>query len=98
MSDIESNFWQFHNANPEIFKMICRFAREIKGSGIRHYGIGAIFERMRWHFLVEQKNREFKLNNNYRSRYVRLLETTYPDEFRDFFNKREMKTSTEFKH
>jgi hypothetical protein len=84
---IVKNFWEYHAANPHVWDLLVKYAKQIKSAGLRRYGVGAIFERIRWHLNVETKGDEFKLNNNYRSCYARLLVLRHP-EFKDFFSTR----------
>lgn len=46
-------------------------------------GIAMLWERMRWELTVETDSvdlgDDFKLNNNYRSRYARLIMNNEPD-------------------
>jgi hypothetical protein len=47
-----------------------------------------MWERMRWHFQIEKgMDEEFKLNNNFRSRYARKIMKAHPD-LEDFFELR----------
>lgn len=67
-----------------------RFALEARQSGVKKYGAKAIFERLRWHVMIERRGDDFKINNNYVSRYVRLLIGEHP-EFNSFFSTRSLK-------
>lgn len=82
---IREKFWKYHSENPELFDLYLKFARQLKNSRRNEYGIAAITERIRWHFAVETVGDDFKINNNYKSCYARLLAITYPEEFRTFF-------------
>lgn len=84
---LQEKFELYHRENPHILPLLVRFVNEAKESGREHYSINAIFERIRWHLDIETTGDVFKLNNNYRSRYVRLLEKEYP-EYEGFFFKR----------
>ncbi len=84
---LQEKFEEYHVENPHVLSLLVEFTSEIKKSGRKHYGIGAVFERIRWHVDIETDNDPFKLNNNYRSRYVRLLEREHP-EFEGFYRKR----------
>lgn len=71
---IQVAFLKFHHDNPHVYRMLVKFARQVKDSGRRRYGIKSLFERLRWHMAFEVKSEtDFKLNNNYTSRYARLL-------------------------
>jgi hypothetical protein len=74
----------FHEANPAVFAKLVEYAREAKEAGKRRIGIAACFERLRWFSEVETKGDAFKLNNNARAFYSRLLMAEVP-ELRGFF-------------
>lgn len=79
---VVEKFLQFHKENPHVFELFKKFAHQAKAKW-NHFGAGAIFERLRWEFSFET-NDEFKLNNNYRSCYTRLLVLEDPS-FKNFF-------------
>lgn len=84
-SDIELKFWEFHHNNPHILQLFLRYAREAKRAGRSHYGAKAIFERIRWHVMVEtESDDDFKLCNNHTAYYARLAMQTDPS-LRGFF-------------
>lgn len=90
--NIQMKFEEFHANNPHVYKLIMRFIGEAKRRGFKHYTIKGIFERVRWHMNIETYatgNDEFKLNNNFTSRYVRLIEQRHP-ELTGFFRTREL--------
>lgn len=86
---IQQRFERFHINNPVIYQLIMRFTNEARRRGYKHYSIKGIFERVRWHMNVETHGDVFKLNNNYTSRYVRLIEERHP-ELVGFFRTREL--------
>lgn len=87
---IQQRFEEFHQNNPNIYKLIMQFVQEARRRGFRHYSIKGIFERVRWHMNIETNSQEeFKLNNNYTSRYVRMIEQNHP-ELAGFFRTREL--------
>ena len=47
--------------------------------GHRHAAIGMLFEVLRWEHGRATEGDQFKLNNNYRSRYARLIMTNHPE-------------------
>ena len=60
--------------------------------GEARYGIGAITERIRWHYLTERESVEpFKISNDFRSRYARKLVEEYP-EMEGMFTLRNLRT------
>jgi hypothetical protein len=87
---IQSSFEAYHCEHPEVYAKLVELAGELKARGFRRYGIASLFERLRWHFVVDRGADDFKLNNNYRSRYSRKLMEEHP-EFSGFFETRELK-------
>ena len=71
--DLDSAFEQFRQANPDVERELLRFAQQARGTGLRHLGIAMLYERLRWYRHIESNDPDFKLNNDYRSRYARLL-------------------------
>lgn len=72
---IEESFQAFHSANSWVYAALVRLARDMHRRGRRRIGIGMLFEVLRWqHSLATvDASSDFKLNNNYRSRYARLI-------------------------
>ena len=89
-SRLQRRFNTYHQENPNVYKLFKQFAIQSKYNGRRHFGAKAIMERVRWEVSIETKDAEFKINNNYTSRYVRLLEKEDPS-FIGFFQKRELR-------
>lgn len=80
-------FQKYNESHPDIYSLFRLFSLQLKASGIYHYGAKAIMERIRWHFEVERKSGEFKINNSYASCYARLLMNQDPY-FKNFFSTR----------
>jgi hypothetical protein len=79
---IQTRFEAFDKENPKLWEYIKRYALEVKRRGLIHYGIAAIIERARWELNVTISvldGEDFKINNNYRSRYARKLMAEVPD-------------------
>lgn len=70
---IEQAFWQFHDANPQVYQELVALSRRGVGRGVGKLGIGMLFEVLRWNHALRTGGDEFKLNNNYRSYYARLI-------------------------
>lgn len=88
---IQQKFERFHSDNPHIYRILVRLARQAAKAGRRHFGIGMLYEQMRWSYFVQTTGEDYKLCNNYRSRYVRLIEKQEPD-LKGFFILRELRT------
>ena len=81
-SKLEIAFWTFHNTNPPIYRLLVKFARqwrERRGEDAV-MGIGQLFERVRWEISMGTiGDANFKLNNNHRAFYARLIMDCNPD-------------------
>lgn len=88
---LDEQFAEFHAANPQVYEELVRLARKAAASGHRRLGVGMLWEVMRWNalFRVAHGETEFKLNNNFRSRYARLVMEREPD-LTDVFETREL--------
>jgi hypothetical protein len=91
---IEERFQAFHQANPWVYAALVRLARRRTAAGIRRIGIGMLFEVLRWEWqgATTDPNAEWKLNNNYRSRFARLIMDNEPD-LAGVFETRELKAA-----
>ena len=78
-SMLEAQFWVFHEINPKVYLLFSMFAIEAALANRGRFGVGAIFERMRWFTTVETRGEEYKLNNNYRAYYGRLWMRNNPE-------------------
>lgn len=67
----------FHEINPEIYRLVCRYADEVLARGYKEYAIATIWERIRWHMSIEMRS-EFKLPNNHRAYYARFWADNHP--------------------
>ena len=84
---MKKEFEEFHEANPRVYELFERFTFKIIERHYDHYGVSAVFERIRWHMTIDTTSTDFKLNNNHRAYYARLFETKHP-EHEGFFRKR----------
>ena len=87
---IDRQFEDFHHGNPHIFESLRHMALDLKARGVTHYGIATLFEVLRWQSDMQTNDEPFKLNNNYRSRYARLLMKREP-RLAGFFSLRELR-------
>lgn len=86
-SHIVDAFTKFHRENPGVYSLFTKYANQLMSHGVCHYGSKAILERIRWHYEIDEKSKDFKLNNNFASCYSRLLMHQDPS-FRTFFSTR----------
>jgi len=90
---IDEQFKQFHEANPAVYDALRNLALDMRRRGVQHYGTKGLFEVLRWSYSLQTQGDEFLLNNNYTSRYARLLMQQEP-ELAGFFETRELKSAT----
>lgn len=88
-SPLESAFRQYHDRHPEVWRYLVRLVGQLQRRGRDRYGIAALWERLRWHFSIERGEEEFKLNNNHKAYYARLLMARYP-QYAGFFQTRQL--------
>jgi Txe/YoeB family toxin of Txe-Axe toxin-antitoxin module len=74
----------FHNENPKVYKRLVQLSRELKKSGQPFYSIAGLFEVLRFEYALKTTGIEFKLQNNFKPYYSRLVMTKHRD-LRDFF-------------
>lgn len=67
-----------------------RFALELIGRGFKHYSSDAILHRIRWHYHVEQGDRDFKCNDHWTSHLARWFIARHP-EHKEFFELRALR-------
>ncbi len=79
MTAIDIRFSAFHAANPHVYETLVRLAREAVRRGKERVGIKALWERMRWELWIETDDPEFRLNNDFTSRFARLIMSREPD-------------------
>jgi hypothetical protein len=94
---IEEQFQSFHAAHPEVYDHLRKLALRMVRRGHKRLGIGMLWEVLRWRTMLgarpdEDDGQGWKLNNNYRSRYARLLADQVP-ELADVFHTRELTAS-----
>lgn len=75
---------------PEVLQLFDRLANELILRGWSHYSADAILHRVRWHYHVEQGNREFKCNDHWTSRLARWWLERHP-EHSEFFELRSLR-------
>lgn len=85
-------FKKFHRDNPHVYPLFKKFSYEARTSGRKHFGIAFICERIRWYIEIETKGDSFKVNNNHKSCYARLLMIEDPA-FIFFFQRRSSRAS-----
>lgn len=85
---------RFHARNPAVYAFAVSISRYTRRRGVPHYGIGAVWEIMRFKYL-ETHGDVYKLNNNYRAWYARRIMATEAD-LRGFFTVRHCPNEAEY--
>lgn len=78
-ASIQDGFTAFHAANPWVLTALENLTAQLLADGARKLGIGMLWEVVRWRYISQTRGDTFKANNNFRSRYVRLLIERHPD-------------------
>ena len=91
MTDIQTRFEKFHERNPHIYSNLCSLARQWKEADNEVVGIGMLFEVLRWDNGIKTTGEKYKLSNDFRSRYSRLIHEQEED-LRDLFRLRELRS------
>ena len=87
-NSIEHRFRAFHRRHPEVYATLVRKALALKDRGFAKYGIKALIEVTRWHMAIKRgPEDDFKINNDFASRYARLIDAQEP-ELAGFFTMR----------
>jgi hypothetical protein len=90
---IEDRFLHFHEANPWVYQRLRILALDLVRAGRRRIGVGMLWEVLRWQYARATKSDDgLKLNNDYRSRYARLLAKSEP-ELVDAFETRRLRSA-----
>lgn len=91
MPTIQDRFEAFHAANPRVYEILRDLAFEARKSGLKKVGVKMLWEVIRWKVRLETRDEgSFKLNNNFPSRYARMLVEQHP-EFEEMFERRELR-------
>jgi hypothetical protein len=87
---VELAFLAYHEAHPWVLARILSIVRRYHAVG-RRRGMKFFFEALRHETLMASADADgFKLNNNFTSRYARLIEREHPG-LRGFFRKRRLR-------
>ena len=81
MSNISEKFYEFHAANPHVYKSLVLLARQYRNRHGKNSkaGIAMFWEKLRWDFRMSTEHFDFKLNNNYKAPYARLIMSAEDD-------------------
>jgi hypothetical protein len=77
---VEQRFQEFHERNPRVYDLLRGLCREARAKGHRHIGIDLLFARYRWERpSVSMPGEEFKISNDFKPYYARLLMVRHPE-------------------
>lgn len=100
-SKSEQAFWKFHEANPQIYELLEHYARRWRRANpTAPVGIDLLYARIRWDFAVntwkvgKDTVNNFKLSNNHKPYYSRLIMEKNPDLKGVFVTKKQKFQST----
>ncbi len=69
---LEEQFEKFHQENPGVYEELRRLSLQLVDRGLTRFGIATVYETLRYRRL-ETTGDDFRLNNNHRSFYARML-------------------------
>ena len=78
-SQLKADFEQFHENNPRVYEELLELAFRLHRAGRKRYGIGSLFEVLRWHRAIKTHGSDFKMSNNHRAFYARLIMENEPE-------------------
>lgn len=87
---IADQFVAFHAHNPHVYTALRQLALGLAATGRRRGSINQLFEVLRYEYALRTKGDEYKLNNNYRALYARMLMKNEPGLI-DWFEIRELR-------
>lgn len=76
---IQDRFEAFHELNPWILTKLEAMTADCVERGLPRVGIGMLFEVLRYEYGRATRGDTWRLNNNFRSRYARLLLERHPE-------------------
>lgn len=88
-ASIQERFESFHELNSWVLDALEDLTADYVARGRKRLGIKMLVEVLRWQYGRSTTGDEFKLNNNYSSRYVRLIQERHP-EWAAVFHTREL--------
>lgn len=90
---LKEKFERYHSANPNVYALIQRYARELLAAGRDRLSISLIVERVRWESSIKTTSEDqFKIANAHSAFYARKLDADFL-EFKGKFKLNEQKYS-----
>src|SRR5690348_2616867 len=94
---IDEAFAEFHESNPFVYELFCRYVNVILSKGKKITSSKMILNRIRWEIMYEREDGEdYKINDAFTSRYARLYLQQHPehnDPEKRLFELRELRTN-----
>ena len=80
-SKLAKKFELFHASNPHVYSALVTLARRFRDKNrSAQTGIAMLYEVLRWeYYLATDSEDDFKLCNNYKAFYARLIMANEPD-------------------
>ena len=78
LSFADRRFRDFHRDNPEVYEELMVLVRQAMARGRKKIGIKMLWEVVRWNRFLRTTDEKYKLNNNYHSRFARLIMDNEP--------------------
>ena len=77
----ECKFWEFHLNNRHVYRQLVEMCWEYRQRGYTgKIGICMLYEVLRWsHLMTNRGDESFKLSNNFKPHYARLIMRCNPD-------------------
>lgn len=88
---LAERFMVFHRTNPQVYQALRQLALNLVATGRRRGSIKQLFEVLRYEYALRTQGSEYKLDNNYHSRYARLLMENEPA-LRGWFETRDLRS------
>jgi len=89
---IRESFNNFNTRNPKVYRLFEKLALNlINDRGLEKISAKMICEQIRWLYVIEDKDEDFKINNNYTAFFARLFIKKHP-EFEDYFDTRKLRS------
>lgn len=89
---IDERFETFNRQHPDVYELFRCCAKQLLVRGVKHYGAKAIVEHIRYEKMTSSQGRpEFKIDNNFTSRFARKL-IAEDGRFEEFFRTRKLRS------
>ncbi|MDX3749638.1 hypothetical protein [Streptomyces sp. AK08-02] len=90
-STLDERFEDFHVEHPWVYEALEHLTVQWVAAGGGRIGVKALFEQLRWLSPDLANGVPIQLNNNFTSRYARLLRASHP-EWREVFELRRLRS------